>query len=180
MRSRPARLVMTVGVLLALATAALGSRFEQCKNTPFEGITQTTADGEILGEPDAHDWGCIGTGGMGAGGAEVRPGLAEVPPSVPSLCFGPAFPNPAQGTSQIRFTLPQAARLTLTLYSQRLRHGPREVAVVRTLMDGEFAAGVYAAIWDLKDSRGARVAPGIYRAILVVGDEALCGDIQVP
>jgi hypothetical protein len=170
---------MIVGVLLALATAAPASRFEQCKNTPFEGITQTTADGEILGEPDAHDWGCIGTGGMGAG-AELRPGLAEVPPTVPSLCFGPAFPNPAQTTAQIRFTLPQAARLTLTLYSQRLRRERREVVVVRTLADGEFAAGVYAVTWDLKDSRGARVASGVYRAILVVGDEALCGDIEIP
>jgi len=174
---------MTAGALMVLATVAPASRFEQCTNAPFEGITQTTADGEILGDPDPHDWGCVGSKGMGAHGsrAESGPGLsAEVPPPVPSLCFGPAFPNPAQGDSQIRYTLPQAARVSLTLYSQRLRHGPRQVWVVRTLVDGEFAAGVFAAIWDLKDAKGTRVAPGVYRAVLVVGDEALCGDIEVP
>jgi hypothetical protein len=58
-------------------------------------------------------------------------------------------------------------------------HGPPEVSVVRTLIDADLVAGSFMAMWDLRDDHGARVAAGIYRAVLVVGDEALCGDIEV-
>ena len=59
-------------------------------------------------------------------------------------------------------------------------HGPRAAFSVRTLADADLAAGRYEYLWDLTDDRGARVEAGMYRAVIVVGDQTLCGDIQVP
>ena len=91
----------------------------------------------------------------------------------------PAAPNPAETATRIQFALPAAAHVSLIAYGRRQGHGPRETFVARTLVDADLAPGFHAVFWDLNDDHGARVEPGIYRAVLVVGDDALCGDIEV-
>lgn len=148
-----------------------------CLRGPFHGITPTNEIGEIVGPVDRGDWGCLRDRSHGRGFRTLQ--LESVPAPPPTdICLEPAAPNPASVQTRLQFTLPQAASPTLVIYG-RTGGGPRRVAVVRTLVDGAHAAGAYTVVWDLKDDRGGRVPAGIYRAVLTVNGESLCGDIQV-
>ena len=177
---------------LTLLSAAPPHQLPFCINGPFDGITQTLVDGTIVGEPDARDWGCVGRGhgaGPGAAGrvspsrvgvATTDPGTEGVPAPPPTvLCMEPAAPNPAEVATRIQFALPASGHVTLSVYGRHQGHGPRETSVVRTLLDGTVAAGTFSFHYDLNDDQGVPLPPGIYRVVLVVGDEALCGDIEV-
>jgi hypothetical protein len=178
---------------LTLLSAAPPHHLPPCIHGPFEGITQTLADGTLVGEPDARDWGCVeGRGaeaGVGIGRAAptrvrqdvVDPGSVPVQPPPPptATCISPAAPNPAHVATRIQFTLPASAHVSLTVYGRHQGHGPRETFVARSVLDGTLAAGTFSVYWDLTDDNGDPLAPGIYRAVLVVGDEALCGDVEV-
>ena len=61
------------------------------------------------------------------------------------------------------------------------QHGQRGRAFpVRTLVSGlHYAAGLFVVAWDLKDDQGVRLAPDIYRAVMVVDGQELCGDIEI-
>ena len=173
-----------VGVAaLTLTSAGPPDHLAPCLNSPFVGITQTLPDDTIVGEPDASDWGCAGQGGSVdavrvTAGRQVSALDVPVPPPG-ALCFHPAAPNPATTETRLLFALPAEGRVTLLVYGRHQGHGPRETFVARTLFDRTFAAGFYTVAWDLKDETGVRVDPGVYRAVLVAGDEALCGDIEV-
>jgi len=66
------------------------------------------------------------------------------------------FPNPFNAATTIRFSLPQPARVSLTIYDLKGE-------VVRTLLDGkELAAGFYTAVWDGRNAQGEVAATGIY------------------
>jgi hypothetical protein len=150
-----------------------------CARGAFAGITETLPDGTIQGQPDPRDWGCAGHGGgAGAGGGQALVLGVPVGPPV-TLCFLPAAPNPATFQTQLGFALPSAGPVRLVIYGRSQGQGPPETVVVRTLVDASLAVGLYTNLWDLNDDHGARVAPGIYRAVLVAGDQALCGDIEV-
>jgi len=65
-------------------------------------------------------------------------------------------PNPFISTTAISFSLPSGREpASLTVYDVAGRK-------VRTLVDDRLDAGPHTAAWDGKDSRGHRVAPGIY------------------
>ena len=171
---------------LALLGAAPPQGLPRCVHSPFAGITQTLDDGTIVGEPDAGDWGCAGgasphdairvTPGRGA----ARYSASDVPVPPPTvLCLEPAAPNPAETATRLQFALPVGAHVTLIVYGRQQGHGPRETFVARTLMDSELAPGFFTVVWDLKDESGLRVEPGVYRAVLAAGDDALCGDVEV-
>src|SRR5262249_36786427 len=113
-----------------------------------------------------------------AGTDPVEPaGVPVGPPS--TLCLYPAAPNPATAGTRFQFALPASGHATLTVYGRHQRHGPRETVAVRELLDATLAAGVYSLYWDLTDDNGDPLPAGIYRVVLVVGDEALCGDIEI-
>ena len=65
------------------------------------------------------------------------------------------FPNPFNPTTTITFAVPKAGDVTLAIYNLRGR-------LVRTLAEGPLAAGRHKIVWDGNDSRGQRVASGIY------------------
>jgi hypothetical protein len=180
---------------LTLLGAAPPHQLPPCLHTPFEGITQTDPNGNVIGEPDEHDWGCVDRGGGSAApGAASRAGSTRsrtatadegvtglgvpVPPPT-SVCMYPAAPNPANAGTRLQFALPSSAHVMLRVYSRSKGHGPRETAVVRELLDTNLAAGQFTLIWDLTDGHGNPLPPGIYRVVLIVGDEALCGDIEI-
>jgi hypothetical protein len=150
--------------------------------SPFEGITGTTADGTLVGEPDPRDWGCAPGSGAESGitGAAARQATPLAVPAPPpsALCLYPAYPNPSDQETRLQFSLPTARHVTLAIYAPGPGPG-REATVVRTLLDSEVASGFFIVSWNLTDDNAARVAAGIYRAVLVAGDEALCGDIEV-
>ena len=62
--------------------------------------------------------------------------------------------------------------------AESFQHGPRRIDEIRTLVDTDLAAGLHQLQWDLTDAQGTRVPPGIYRAVLRVGEHSLCGDIE--
>ena len=164
---------------LAVTGAASPDRLPLCARSAFVGITETQPDGTIIGRPDDRDWGCAGSSSArGAVQGQAALGVPSPPPPS-SLCFQPAAPNPAPGSTRLEFTVPAAGHVTLVIYGRQQGHGPRETFVARSLLDATLVVGVYQNIWDLKDDQGVRVPPGIYRAVLEAGGEALCGDIEV-
>ena len=76
------------------------------------------------------------------------------------------FPNPFNPTTTIRFGIPEAGTVRLTVYSTT---GQR----VRTLIDGPLGAGVYEVVWDGRDESGRPVASGAYVYHLTDGRRSL-------
>ena len=193
-RSRTLPLLAMIAAL-ALTSAAPPQHLAPCLHGRFKDLTQTLPDGTIVGEPDPHDWGCVGGGSGSSSGAsgtsDVRlagPGVrgaADVPvgpaPAPTAVCMDPAAPNPAEVATRIQFELPLATRVTVYVvrHARRLGFEPDPGVIVRTLVDATLAAGTHAIYWDLSDDAGDPLAAGIYRVVLVAGDEALCGDVEV-
>jgi hypothetical protein len=73
------------------------------------------------------------------------------------------YPNPFNPSTRIDFSLPQAARVTLTVYNVLGRQ-------VTVLADGQFSAGDHSIIWDGMDRTGEPVAGGMYLYRLSAGD----------
>ncbi|NIR51631.1 T9SS type A sorting domain-containing protein [candidate division KSB1 bacterium] len=66
------------------------------------------------------------------------------------------FPNPFNPSTVIRFKLPEAAQVTLTIYDVLGRR-------VRTLVsNAAYAAGVHKLTWDGRDDSGNSAASGVY------------------
>ncbi len=94
--------------------------------------------------------------------------LARGPERGGAVDFSAPLPNPARQSSLLRFSIPSAlagANARLGIYDMQGR-------LVRTLVDGPVVAGDASARWDLNSEAGARVAPGLYFARLVVGANA--------
>ena len=98
-----------------------------------------------------HLWveAALGTGTAIEDGADNAPAVVTLFPSAP---------NPARGTTALRFSLPHAADATLAVYDLLGRR-------VALLADGPLAAGPHAADWD-----AAAAAPGVYVARLTTPD----------
>jgi hypothetical protein len=72
------------------------------------------------------------------------------------LVFGVSnYPNPFNPVTEIRLVLPHAGKVGLKIYSVRGE-------LVRTLVDGELAAGVQKLPWNGADDAGRPVASGVY------------------
>jgi probable HAF family extracellular repeat protein len=125
---------------------------------PGSGWSLTTA-------ADINDAGQIAGYGSFGGGTHaflLTPlPVLEVPRTATALDFAGAAPNPAQGSTMLRFALPGSANVRLRLFDVRGR-------IVRTLADRAFGAGPTALRWDGRDDGGADLSPGIYWARLEV------------
>ena len=75
-------------------------------------------------------------------------------------------PNPFNPTTTISFTLPERARVTLSLYDVEGR-------LVKTLVDETVGEGYRKYIWDGKDASGSNVSSGVYFYTLTTGDRTL-------
>lgn len=69
--------------------------------------------------------------------------------------FEPASPNPFTDQTALRFSLPEAATVSLAVYNVNGQ-------LVRTLESGQVSAGTHQVMWDGRDDAGARVARGVY------------------
>jgi len=79
-------------------------------------------------------------------------------------------PNPSRDGGTMRFRLPGAQRVELTMFDMAGRR-------IARLADGVLPAGDHAIRWDRLDTRGQRVAPGVYRARLKAGAETRTLDV---
>jgi hypothetical protein len=91
--------------------------------------------------------------------AEIVPGAAGVTtpsPLVPLAArIHPASPNPIGPSSSIRFAVPHAGPVRLSVYGV----SGRRVAV---LVEGHFEAGEWETSWNGRDDAGARLGSGVY------------------
>ena len=71
-------------------------------------------------------------------------------------------PNPFSGTTTVRFDLPVASRVEVSIFDLQGRR-------VRTLASGEFAAGFQSVVWDRRDDAGNSLRPSVYLCRLVAG-----------
>lgn len=86
------------------------------------------------------------------------PGNVDAPESAPgpaALWLAPPSPNPASGSTRVAFTLPVAGPVRLDVHDASGRR-------VRTLAEGEHAAGRHAFTWDGRDGAGRALSAGLY------------------
>ncbi len=76
------------------------------------------------------------------------------------------YPNPFNPSTRITFGLPEMGRVRLDIFDLMGRH-------IRTLVDADLTAGMYEIVWDGRDSRGQKVATGIYLYKLQAPDALL-------
>jgi hypothetical protein len=123
----------------------------------FLGITQTDQTGAVIGSPDSDDW-CL---------SSVGPG------NVPNEhALWPAYANPAITNCTITFGVSQTDSVDLFIV-----RWPN--VKVRQIANGPYGPGTYALTWDLRDEKGVRLAPDIYRCIMKTADFTCHGDIQI-
>ncbi|TPW16721.1 MAG: hypothetical protein FD129_646 [bacterium] len=126
-----------------------------CVDPPFHGITRTREDGTPSGPVDPDDWGCATATAAGRGGAALAP--ADIPPPPPlDTCLDPAYPNPADELVRFDFSQPAPGPAALIVYGIEHGNGPPAASPVRTLLEGQLAAGQFTVLWDLRAVGPAR------------------------
>jgi hypothetical protein len=93
---------------------------------------------------------------------EVEPVGIEAPQLPGPYRLHPASPNPFNPGTSLRFELPRAGDVRLTIYEIAGRR-------VRELHRGLLLAGTHEVTWHGRDGRGARVASVVYRYRLEAG-----------
>jgi probable HAF family extracellular repeat protein len=83
-----------------------------------------------------------------------------------------ASPNPARGGTSFAFTLGAAGHARLGVYDASGR-------LVRTVQDGELAAGTHRLAWDGRDADGQAVRAGVYFMRLESAGESAGGKLVV-
>jgi hypothetical protein len=95
-------------------------------------------------------WGKVSNAPTVTGVAGGKPGAV-----VASFALQPAYPNPARGSCNINYQIPSNSRVELAVYNVL---GQK----VKTLVSGRISAGSHSVKWAGDDSRGQKVANGIY------------------
>ncbi len=93
----------------------------------------------------------------------------EPPPPTVVQLHG-AYPNPFNAATVLRYDVPEAARVLLSVYDLRGRF-------VYSLVNEEQPPGRYSVAWSGLDRFWQKTASGVYIVRLVVGDEARCGKV---
>lgn len=105
--------------------------------------------------------------GAGGGFARSGPEMADAPlPPLPTL--GPNYPNPFRHQTTFRFSIPEPAHVTLTVYDLLGRE-------VMTLLDQPHEAGRVTLQWVASDDSYRPLASGVYFYQLHVGDQVETG-----
>jgi len=88
------------------------------------------------------------------------------PPRGPSLAMARAFPNPFRRETHIQLSLPSAGRVDISVFDLAGRK-------LRTLLEGDQAAGVHDVVWDGRSTSGQRAASGPYYLRMTRGDRVI-------
>ena len=76
--------------------------------------------------------------------------------NVPGFTFATSqYPNPFNPSTTIKYSMPQAGHLQLSVYNVRGQ-------LVNTLIDGQVPAGEGQIFWDGADNLGTAAASGVY------------------
>lgn len=83
--------------------------------------------------------------------------------SVQEFALEANYPNPFNPITEIPYTLSSHEKVELNIYDIK-------GMLVRTLVDGDQAAGYHKSVWDGKNNRGESVNSGLYIAKIIAGD----------
>jgi flagellar hook assembly protein FlgD len=72
------------------------------------------------------------------------------------------YPNPFNPTTNIKYQLPQAVQVSLTIYNMLGQE-------VRKLVNTQQPAGYHTVVWDGRDNSGRLVPSGVYHYRLQAG-----------
>ena len=87
---------------------------------------------------------------------DLEVGIAQVDDALPTdYALHPAYPNPFNPVTTLRYDLPQRAEVRLTIYDILGRE-------LRTLVAGTQEPGYRSVVWDGTDARGRPVGSGVY------------------
>jgi len=78
-------------------------------------------------------------------------------PTPAAIAFDPAQPNPVRGETLLRFALPEAAPVRLSIFDLSGRR-------VRVLASGRYEAGIHELRWRGESDQGVKLPPGVYLA----------------
>jgi flagellar hook assembly protein FlgD len=84
----------------------------------------------------------------------------------------PNAPNPFNPTTQIRYSLAERGRVTVSVHTPLGRH-------LRTLVNDIQPAGMHAVAWDGRDRLGRQVASGVYLYRVTTADVASAGKMSL-
>ncbi|MFC1800362.1 T9SS type A sorting domain-containing protein [Candidatus Eisenbacteria bacterium] len=93
----------------------------------------------------------------------VLAGVVEKPAGETGLMLSGGEPNPFNDQTLIRYRLGERSRVTIAVHNVLGRK-------VATLVDAVQSQGTHAVTWDGRDSRGGRLAPGIYFCSIQAND----------
>ena len=102
-------------------------------------------------------------GALNEGLIALSEGVVSTPAT---LSLSQNSPNPFNPTTTLRFSMPGASDVHLAVYNTAGQ-------LVRTLVDGNVAAGEHSVAWDGRDASGRDVASGIYIYRLTSGHGAM-------
>lgn len=88
------------------------------------------------------------------------------PRATTEFMLQPAWPNPTQGDTNLRFSLSTAGQVELRVYDLEGRS-------IRTLIDGERPPGSHSVSWNGRDDAGKPVASGPYFVRLTRGNQVV-------
>ncbi|HUK61988.1 MAG TPA: FlgD immunoglobulin-like domain containing protein, partial [Dongiaceae bacterium] len=91
----------------------------------------------------------------------ISAGAMATPPSETGLAR--LYPNPVSGAMTVEMSLARSTRVQLAVFDLAGRR-------IRTLADGDFAAGVRTAFWDGRGEDGRPAANGFYVVRMRAGD----------
>lgn len=94
------------------------------------------------------------------------PGIHDRDPSIegPALfALYQSYPNPSHSSTSIRYSIPSAVYVRLSIYNQ-------SGGLVRTLVSGMTPEGMHTITWDRMNNMGAKVSSGFYFYRLEVGE----------
>ena len=90
--------------------------------------------------------------------------IVGVEPETPKAYrLRPNYPNPFNPETTIRYDVAESGVVRLSVHALTGQH-------IRTLVDGERAAGSYSVVWDGRDDSGKVVASGVYLYRMVAGE----------
>ena len=116
------------------------------------GKKLSDAEADLLHDAAQSIIDAINAGALPKQTGDFSPQLASVPDSYQ---LEQNYPNPFNPSTTITFGVPEASEVTLAIYNMRGQ-------LIQTLHSGPIAAGQHNVVWNGNDSRGVKVASGVY------------------
>jgi len=152
-------------------TSDAGITWTQMDTTGLDGHLRFTSTQEIGVDPAGHIWlsaeNDAGSKALFRSTQAVVTAVEEddhVPPN--RIALLPNFPNPFSTSTEIRYQLPEAARVRLVVFNVL----GQEVA---TLIDGVQTNGLKSVGWDGRNNAGVSVPNGTYFYRIISGNTTL-------